>query len=246
MTAIKTYHRPQDMDEAIGLLTQPGVTTAVLAGGTELNVDKAEAVDAVVDLQALGLEGIEQKGDRLIIRAMTRLQALVESGNTPDLIRETAHREGPNTFRNQGTIGGVIANADSESELLAAMLVSEAEVSVQTQSGVRTLALSAVLADVDGSLADGILTAVSLAIAGQTTSGRVARTPADKPIVAAVGRKKEDGQLLLALCGLADTPILVNPDQIASLDPSADFRGSSEYRKQMATVLSERVVEELN
>ncbi len=120
MTAIKTYHRPQDMDEAIGLLTQPGVTTAVLAGGTELNVDKAEAVDAVVDLQALGLEGIEQKGDRLIIRAMTRLQALVESGNTPDLIRETAHREGPNTFRNQGTIGGVIADADSESELLAA------------------------------------------------------------------------------------------------------------------------------
>lgn len=246
MTAIKTYHRPQDLETAIGLLTQPGVTTAVLAGGIELNVYKADTVDEVVDLQALGLEGIESQGDKLVVGAMTRLQALVDADSAPDLIRETAHREGPNTFRNQGTIGGVIAGADPESELLAALLVSETEVTIQTQSGARTMALSEVLADVAGSLADGILTTVSLATNGQTASERVGRTPADSPIVAVVGRKTEGGQILLALCGVADSPILVNPNQIDSLDPPADFRGSGAYRKQMAMVLSERVVEELN
>ncbi len=217
MTTIKTYHRPQDMQAALGLLTQSGVTTAVLAGGTELNVYQPDAVDEVVDLQALGLESIEQQGDRLIVGAMTRLQALVDADSASELIRETAHREGPNTFRNQGTIGGVIAGADPESELLAALLVSEAEVTVQTQSGARTVALPAVLADVAGSLAGGILTAVSFATNGQTASERVARTPADKPIVAAVGRKTEDGRIMLALCGVAVSPILVEsrPDCFA-------------------------------
>ncbi len=80
---------------------------------------------------------------------------------------------------------------------------------------------------------------------GVTASDRVARTSADKPIVAVLGRKRPDGRTLLALCGVAATPILVEPDQLSSLNPPADFRGSSEYRREMAVLLAGRVLNTL-
>jgi len=246
MTRIKSYHRPETVEAALDLLVRPGIATAVLAGGTELNAHKLEGVDEVVDLQAVGLDDIQRAGDRLLVGAMTRLQAIVEAEEVPTLVRETAHREGPNTFCNQGALGGVVVDADPESELLAALLVFEADVRVQTMAGTNTLPLGDFLADVAGAVEGGIVTEISLATDGQTASERVARTPADKPIVAAVGRKTADGRVLLALCGVADTPILIEPDQLASLDPPADFRGSSEYRQEMATVLTERVIVHLH
>lgn len=244
MTLIQAYHRPRTLDEALNLLARPGLNTAVLAGGTWLAAH-AEGVDEVVDLQALGLEQVESEGDRLSLGAMTRLQAIVDAPEAPALLRETAHREGPNTFRQQASLGGVIVGADWESELLAALLVFEAEVIVRTLAGERTLALADFQAGVRGSLAGGIATTVTLATAGATASERVARTPADKPIVAVVGRKTPEDRVLLALCGVATTPVLLVPDQIASIGPPADFRGSSEYRREMAALLAGRVLAQL-
>ena len=199
----------------------------------------------MVDLQALGLDEVRAEGGRLTLGAMVRLQTIVDDDRVPTLVREMAQREGPNTFRNQATVGGVVVGADPESELLAALLVFEAEVTVRTLADVRTLPLVDFLADVRGALAGGILTVVSLATDGVTASERVARTPADKPIVAAVARKDSTGRVHLALCGVAATPVLVQPDAVASLNPPADFRGSSEYRREMAVLLVRRVVERL-
>lgn len=240
MTLIKNYHRPHNLDDALALLNRPGVASAVLAGGTHLNAH-AEGVDEVIDLQAAGLEGIKMAGDRLAIGAMTRLQALVDAELAPDLVRRTAHREGPNTFRNQATIGGVVAGADAESELLAALLVFEADVRVQTLAGSKSVTLSHFLGDVAGALAGGIITEITLATDGVAAGERVARTPADKPIVAVVGRKTADGRTLFAACGVAPSPILIDPDQLDSLAPPADFRGSSAYRREMARALGRRV-----
>ena len=89
-----------------------------------------------------------------------------------------------------------------------------------------------------------VITAVSIKTTGQTASARVARTPADKPIVAVVGRRAGE-ELLLAVCGVEKRPILVNPSQIDQLAPPSDFRGSSNYRLQMAKVLTQRVIKEL-
>ncbi|MCO6453265.1 MAG: FAD binding domain-containing protein [Caldilineales bacterium] len=236
---IKTYHRPASVEAALELLARPGVHSAVLAGGTHLNAH-ADGVDEVVDLQAVGLEGIRMAGGRLTVRSMTRLQALVDAELAPDLIRHTAHSEGPNTFRNQATVGGVVAGADAESELLAALLVFEADVRVQNQTTTRIIALPDFLADVVGALDGGIITEITLATGGKTAGERVTRTPADKPIVAVVGRKTGDGRILFAACGVAPSPILIDPDQLDSLDPPADFRGSSEYRREMVGVLARR------
>ena len=246
-----TYHRPQSLEDALQLVAREGANTAVLAGGTRLNANLA-GVDEVVDLQALGLDQVSHGEDaasltngRLSLGAMVRVQTIVEDEDAPQLLRQLARREGPNTFRQAGTIGGVIVAGDSESELLAALLVYNTEVTVRTAAGGHIMPLVDFLAELAMHLRNGILTGVSLETGGQTAHARVARTPQDSPIVAAVARRLPNGSALLALCGVAHIPVLVGPDNLDTLDPPADFRGSKEYRKEMARVLVKRVFEEL-
>lgn len=247
MAQLKAYHRPSTIEEALQLLARPQVSAAVVAGGANLNARLNDEIEEVIDLQALGLDGIERNGDRLTVGAMVRIQTLAENSQVPELVRNLAHREGPNTFRNQGTIGGVVAGADPESELLAALLVFETEVEIRSAGGARRLALPDFLAEKSAALNGGLITAVSFAVTGRGAAERAARTPADSPIVAAVGRLDQQ-QVRLALCGVASTPIVVSPDvdQLKNhLNPPGNFRGSSEYRRQIAVVLARRVVAEL-
>lgn len=246
MPKLKAYHRPSNLDEALKLLARSNVSTAVIGGGAYITAHMDDSIDEAIDLQALGLTQLNLNGDRLTLGAMVRLQTLIEDNRIPNWLREIAGREGPNTFRHVATIGGVVVGANTESELLAALLVSEAQVQVQSTRGSQSFALADFLRDVPAALNGGLVTAVSVATGGKAASARVARTPADAPIVAAVARQDTNGKLHLALCGVAATPILTDPDKVAGLNPPADFRGSSEYRRQMAVTLAARVVAELN
>ncbi len=195
MARLNAYYRPANVAEALEILGRERGTTALLAGGTDLVARLGGSADAVVDLQAVGLDEVEVETDRIVLGAIIRLQTIVSHPATPDLLRETALQEGPNTLRNAGTIGGVVVGADWESELLAALLVYDAEVTIESLAGTKMLRLPAFLEDVKGSLAGGLLTKVSLAKEGVTAAERVARTPADRAIIAVVGRKNAQGAL---------------------------------------------------
>ncbi len=242
MAVIKAYHRPTSADAALMLLSRRGVTSVLVAGGTAINARRDLEFDEIVDLQAAGLDELHRAGDRLTLGAMVRMQTVVDSPEAPDLLRDAAHREGPNTFRHVGTIGGAVAVADWESDLLAALLVLDTDVNVQAPEGHRMYGLAEFLEDPAKALDGGLITSISLAVTGATASDRVGRTPADKPIVAASGRRDLLGRLHLALSGVAATPILVDPDKVGDLTPPDDFRGSSVYRREMAVLLSKRVL----
>ena len=246
MPQLKAYHRPASTEEALELLARPNVNTMVVAGGTYVVPHMSEMVTEVVDLQGVGLTNVDFTGRSLMLGAMVRLQTIVEDQRSPDLLREAARQEGPITLRNAATIGGVVASPYKDSELLAALLVFEAQVSVQTMGDTKTLPLADFLLDVPAALGGGLVTSVTLATLGKTASARVGRTPADAPIVAALARLDEDDQIRLALCGVDKTPVLVDPDNVkAAVNPTGDFRGSTEYRRQMAATLAKRVVKEL-
>lgn len=243
MPAISSYHRPATLDEALALLTRPDVATRLLSGGTALVPTPGPDTFEVVDLQAIGLHGITRQGNRVVIGAMTRLQDVVDGSDVPRLVRELAHREAPNTVRNAATIGGTVATGDPESELLAALLVHEAVVTVRRPDGESQPALADVLAD--RALLDGVvITAVALEQDGATASHRTGRTPADTPIVCVAGRRIR-GTTRLAATGVAETPVLIDPDRLHDLEPPGDFRGSPHYRRRLAEVLVGRVLAEL-
>lgn len=245
MSKVKGYHRPETVDEALRLLGRAGVATAVLAGGTSLVAAQTGDVEEVVDLQAVGLADVAHTPDQMSVGAMVRLQTLVEDPDAPVLLRQMAQQEGPNTFRNAATIGGVVAGGDGESELLAALLVLEATVTIQTLVATHSLPLADFLANRGDALAEGIITAVSLSKIAHTAHARVARTPQDRPIVAAVAARTGNDEVRLALCGVAETAVLAHPAHLDTLTPPADFRGSAAYRQQMAVVLTRRVLNEL-
>ena len=243
MQMISEYHRPSELGEALSLLGRQDVATAVLAGGTAISTADSAAGSEVVDIQAAVGATIERKADRVVFEAMARLQDLIDHEATPPLLVELARREGPNTLRNASTIGGTVAEADPESELLAGLLVHDATVTVATQSGTEEVSLAELFSH-RNRLNGAIITAVSAAIGGETASARTGRTPADTSIVAAAGRIVSSGTHV-ALTGVAATPILVDPNRLADLDPPGDFRGSSEYRAELAGVLVRRVVAQL-
>ena len=247
MPKIKAYHCPADIDEALQLLTRPSVQSTVLAGGTCLGARIPPNIDEVIDLQQAGLAEVTYTGQGMTLGAMVRLQTLVDDGRAPALLRDSARREGPNTLRNAATIGGTLCTPQRDSELLAALLIYDAQVHIQSTSGSKTMDLASFLRDVRAGLnGSGILTAVSLKTIGKTASTRVARTPSDRSIVAALARRPHVGNIRLALCGVDTVPVLVDPNNVkAAINPPNDFRGSREYRRQMAATLAERIISEL-
>ncbi len=239
MQTIHGYHRPADLEEALALLNRSDTPTVVIAGGTRVAAGLIQAGE-VVDIQALADASISSADAHVSYGSLVRLQDLIDSEDTPALLAETAMREGPNTLRHTATVGGTVAGADAESELVAALLAHEATVTIARPDAQVDVPLDELLDD--RSLLDGgIITAVTVDAGGETASARTGRTPADTSIVAAVGRVVPGG-FRLALTGVGHHPLLIEQDDIERLDPPGDFRGSPAYRRELAAVLSKRVI----
>lgn len=241
MRPIAQYHRPADIDEAVNLLNRPGVNSVVVAGGTGLTAAELPADTEVVDIQTAVPSGLEVDGEHLVMGAMTTLQDMVDSNLAPELIRDLAKREASSTFRHAVTVGGIVGAADWESGLLAGLLVHQAQLTIATPDGTRSTPLDdALAAPHPGTM----ITSVSIEVSGEGAFAATGRTPADTPIVAAAGRVVAGG-FRIALTGVAITPILIDPDDLTSLDPPGDFRGSPEYRRSLAATLTGRVITRL-
>ena len=232
MPLARAYHRPTDLDEALGLLSDP--QRVPLAGGTVLNADRNPSDFELVDLQLLGLDRIETSAEQMVIGAMVDLEQLRDACDDP-LIAEMCRRELPSTLRTLATVGGTVSAGGQNSVLLAAFLVSHG-VGIDSNGN-------------DCSLDDNpdrLITAVRLACTGTTAWSLTGRTPMDTPIVAAVGRRDATG-LRVAVTGVGTRPRSVDPhDPTADLDPPDDFRGSAAYRRHLVDVHVARVVEELS
>lgn len=244
MAILAEYHKPGSVAEAVQLLRRTDVRLRPLAGGSQLvgalETRAVRDVDGVVDLAGLGLHHIEQDGDRLRIGATATLSKV---GSHPlagelagGILRRTARYEGPVNLRNAATVGGVIAAAEMDSEFYAALLALDA--SVVVSDGTRETITP--LADFRIPSSHHLITAVTLPVR-QLRAGhaRVARTPSDRCIVAAVA-VLGDGVEWVALCGAGDRPLLAG----GPLSPPDNWKGSAEYRREMAAVVQARALTE--
>lgn len=244
MAILTEYHKPQSIPEAVDLLRRTDVKLRPLAGGSQLvgalEIRAVRDVDGVVDLAGLGLNRIAQRGEILHIGATATLSAVCEHPVAGELaggiLRRTAQFEGPVNLRNAATVGGVIAAAEMDSEFYAALLALDASV-VVSDGETETVAP---LADFRLPTSHHLITAVTLPIRElRAGHARIARTPSDRCIVAAVA-VLGDGVARVALCGVGERPVPAG----GPLTPPDNWKGSAEYRWEMAGVVQQRALAE--
>lgn len=240
---ITEYHRPTTLAEAVELAGHPDAR--VMVEGTALTSAIYIGSTAVIDLQALDLDGIEMQGESLRIGSMATLADLSTSPLVPPIIAELAQREAPNTIRNTATVGGVVAANDPESELLAGLVAFDASVTVAGVDATQVHPLDAVIESPQLIEAE-VIVEVSMGPRGVAAAHRTARTPMDRPIVMVVGHRDSDGHIRLGVTGVDTHVVGMSPGQTDALNPPSDFRGTSQYRRTLAAVLTKRVLTDLS
>jgi CO/xanthine dehydrogenase FAD-binding subunit len=281
---LREYHRPSAespgsaLGRALELLARPGIRTAPLAGGDTLLASADPAIEAVIDLHGLGLDVIRRVDlpPALHIGAMVTRAALAADEEAlalySGLLAEGARQWSGNVQRNRATVGGAVATGAANDPLVIALLACDAQVVIEAQAGASHVSLADLLPRRDHILrSPALITEVIVPWPAWPCGGasaRVARTPADAPIVlaaAALGRAGDRCvSARLALGGVADLPLdlstavtplsgeIVTEETLAAcgervaplISPASDFLGSAGYRQAMAAVLSVRALRE--
>lgn len=140
------YLAPRSLDEALGALAA-GEDTKILAGGQSLipvlNMRLA-APKQLVDLgRVAALAGIREHNGGYMIGAMTRQRQVERDSrvvNAVPLLAEAVTYVGHPQIRNRGTLGGSIAHGDPAAELPAVAVCLDAQLTIQSARGSRTIA----------------------------------------------------------------------------------------------------------
>lgn len=272
---------PTSVDEAIGCLTGSAGEARLLAGGQSLLPDMAMRIacpPVLVDLSRVaGLDHVTGGRDgSLAIGAMARQRAVernpLVAARTPLLTMAIPHIAHV-AIRNQGTVGGSIAQADPAAELPAVALAAAATMVIAGPSGERLVPADGFFAgETRASIApDEVLTEIRFAGLSPGSGcgfAEFARRRGDVAIAGAaavVGLAK--GRFVSARIvafGVGPTPLrVVDAERVvvgerpsaavvaaaasaasASIDPRTDLHGSAEYRRHLAAVMVRRALDE--
>jgi len=142
-----TYHRPDNLADAVKLLTSFGDEGRALAGGHSLvPMMKLRLANPahLVDLHGIaGLKGIKRDGNTIVIGAMTTqhdLLASAEIGKSLPILQEAALLIADPQVRYRGTIGGNVANGDPGNDMPALMMTLGASYRLEGPNGARDVA----------------------------------------------------------------------------------------------------------
>jgi probable selenate reductase FAD-binding subunit len=202
---VKKYVRPETIEDAVTIV-QSTPNAVYLGGGAWTVAQGSSEIEAVVDLQALGLDKIVGSLEDLQIGAMVRLQQLIDhedagtiaSGILAEAVRFSQSR----TLREQGTLGGALMTGGSADPITTALLVLDASVDY-ADPVLHTAPFTSFVAYRDRLLKTRVLLTGLRIIRPVTRSSSafsvVGRSPRDKPIVCAAATVTVDEGLPVAL-----------------------------------------------
>ncbi|HZU16138.1 MAG TPA: xanthine dehydrogenase family protein subunit M [Candidatus Dormibacteraeota bacterium] len=258
------YARATTVQEASDLLRRYGEEAKVLAGGHSLiplmRLRLAQP-SALVDINPVReLDYVVLEDGRLRVGALTRHVEIQRNPtirqNLP-ILAEVADEVGDNQVRNLGTIGGVIAHADSAGDYPTIAVMLDAEVVTNKRrfaardffQGLFTTPLEP----------DEVVCEVVFPVArGPHRYVKFRRRLFDWAIVAAGAQRLDDGSWRIGLTNCGPTAVRchtveqalaqgASPEEAAEhasdgLEPSGDLRASPEYKKHLARVLTKRAI----
>jgi carbon-monoxide dehydrogenase medium subunit len=259
------YQRPSSVEEASRLLGQAG-DVKVLAGGQSLiplmRLRLAQP-SMLVDINGLAgdLGYIRRDNGALRIGGLTRhyqIQQSDEVKRSLPILAEMANEVGDEQVRSLGTLGGVLAHADPAGDYGTLALMLDATITTNRRSiaardffqGLFTTALQG----------DELVVEVSFPVAsGPHSYLKFRRRLYDWAVVGAGAQRMDDGQWRVGITNAAATAVravaveqaLASGASVADaakqasqgLDPASDLRGSADYKKHLAQVLTQRALE---
>lgn len=139
------YFRPKTIDETVSLLVEYGERARLIAGGTDLLVDKPPEAECLIDITRLPLNYIRSDEEGVKIGALTTFRNLQTSSLIKDgaygVLAEAAHEIGFVTTRNVATIGGNICNALPSADSPPALVALDAKIKIVGPAGERIIPL---------------------------------------------------------------------------------------------------------
>lgn len=248
---ITDYFRPQTLDEALALLSQPN--TLPLGGGTLLSRPTPDPV-SVVDLQLLGLNYLRPKGNTLEIGATVTLQQLLESEHCPPALKTAIKLEAPLNLRNAATVAGTLVAASGRSTFACAMLAMDAKIEQAIFDNSKIEYQVSNIGEFLPLRTSKLITKIAIPLNAKFAFEYVARTPSDKPIVCTALAQWRGSRTRLAIGGWGKSPSLaMDGTEAEGLDTAArnacheaaDEWASAEYRMDVASTLAKRCLETL-
>ncbi len=243
---IVEYFRPKTKNEALALINREKPLTIPIGGGTSVRQKSVLNDFSIVDLQNIGLNTIESLKDWLEIGATTTLTALGDCKEIPETIKKAVQLEGTANTRNVATLGGRLVAFDGKSALITALIAADA-ITIW-DNGHKEIPLGEWLAlpsEKPGKLLIGIKIKRNMILSMEVIN----RTKLDQPILCVAVARWNSGRVRVALGGFGKAPKMVfdGPDgngaeQAAenACKSADDFRASSDYRREMAGLLTRR------
>jgi carbon-monoxide dehydrogenase medium subunit len=137
------YHRPGNIEAVTQLLNQD--SARIIAGGTDLLVNKPPEIHSLVDITKLGLDYVKKDGEGVAIGATTTFSKIIASPYLDEqplsVIKDSAKEIGHYNIRHIATIGGNICNAVPSADSPVALIALDATAVITGSSGERVVPL---------------------------------------------------------------------------------------------------------
>ena len=281
MRAKFEYLEPTSLDEACGLLQEHGADAKLLAGGTALVMWMRMGLLSpkfVINLEHVaGLDDITfDPADGLRIGAGVKhrdLELCPEVQEHYPLLQETFYKVAQPRIRLMATVGGNLSHGDPMTDPGASFIALDAEVTLRSSRGERTLSVEDFFVDYYETALDPdeILTSIHVPPPAGPAWSHIKFTPRSEEDFATVGvavtltgegNRCDDVRIGLnsvgstifraraaedLLRGREITPAVLEEAGAAAAeasDPIEDVRGSSEYKRELVAVFVRRAVEQ--
>jgi carbon-monoxide dehydrogenase medium subunit len=148
----REYLRPKDLEGTFRYLEKYGQGARILAGGTQVFVDRNSECEVLIDIGNLPLAYIKGNGQELRIGAGTTIKALERASELRcsgyKALVEAAEAFGTPQLRNVATIGGNICYGVPSADFASPLMALDAQLVVEGPRGKRTIALREFFLDV--------------------------------------------------------------------------------------------------
>ncbi len=137
------YHRPDRIDAVSKLLKEDG--SKIIAGGTDLLVNRPPGTQSLVDLSRLGLDYVKSDEEGVAIGATTCFTKIIASPILEEqpllVLKDSAKKIGHYNLRHIATIGGNICNAVPSADSPVALIALESITVIEGPNSERTVPL---------------------------------------------------------------------------------------------------------